>query len=52
MKVKGVDAGYCRQPMKRLTEEKVKFAQELAKNFIEFIYNKRSVIDAKKIKVN
>lgn len=34
LKVKGVDAGYCRQPMKRLTEEKVKFAQELAKKFL------------------
>lgn len=34
LKVKGVDSGYCIQPMKRLTEEKVKFAQELAKKFL------------------
>ncbi|MCD3296517.1 dihydrodipicolinate synthase family protein, partial [Clostridium botulinum] len=34
LKVKGVDAGYCRQPMKSLTEEKIKFARELAEKFL------------------
>lgn len=34
LKIKGVDAGYCRQPMKRLTEEKIKFAHELAEKFL------------------
>ncbi|EGO87360.1 N-acetylneuraminate lyase [Clostridium botulinum C str. Stockholm] len=33
LKVKGVDAGYCRQPMKRLTEEKLNLLKSLLKNF-------------------
>ncbi|EDS78491.1 N-acetylneuraminate lyase [Clostridium massiliodielmoense] len=34
LKVKGVDAGYCRQPMKRLTDEKINFAKELAEKYL------------------
>lgn len=34
LKVKGVDAGYCRQPMKRLNDEKIKFAKELAEKYL------------------
>ncbi|MCW1927246.1 N-acetylneuraminate lyase [Bhargavaea beijingensis] len=30
LKAKGVDAGYCRKPMKRLTEDKVKNAKAMA----------------------
>ncbi|SHE32849.1 N-acetylneuraminate lyase [Clostridium fallax] len=33
LKEEGVDAGYCRKPMKRLSEDKVKVAKELHKKF-------------------
>lgn len=35
LKLEGVDAGYCRKPMKRISQEQVKFAKELHKKFFE-----------------
>jgi N-acetylneuraminate lyase len=35
LKDKGVDAGYCRQPMKALTEEKVQIAREISKKYFK-----------------
>ncbi|OLO28092.1 N-acetylneuraminate lyase [Alkalihalophilus pseudofirmus] len=34
LKVKGIDSGYCRQPMELLSEEKVAFAQAIAKKYL------------------
>lgn len=34
LKDKGVDAGYCRQPMKKLNEEGIKFAKELSAKYL------------------
>lgn len=34
MKCQGVDAGYCRKPMKRISEEQVNFAKELYKKYL------------------
>ncbi|WP_227935573.1 N-acetylneuraminate lyase [Alkalihalobacillus deserti] len=34
LKDKGVDAGYCRQPMKVLSEEKTAFAKELSNKYL------------------
>ncbi|WP_102398694.1 N-acetylneuraminate lyase [Haloimpatiens massiliensis] len=34
LKDKGVDAGYCRQPMKKLSEEGIKFAKELSAKYL------------------
>lgn len=34
LKDKGVDAGYCRQPMKKLNDEQIKFAKELSKKYL------------------
>ena len=34
LKTQGVEAGYCRKPMKELAPEKVKIAQELASTFL------------------
>lgn len=34
LKDKGVNAGYCRQPMKVLSEEKVAFAREISKKYL------------------
>ncbi|WP_427171062.1 N-acetylneuraminate lyase [Fusobacterium nucleatum] len=33
LKLEGVDAGYCRKPMKRISQEQVEFAKELHKKF-------------------
>ena len=29
LKLEGVDAGYCRKPMKKISQEQVEFAKEL-----------------------
>ncbi|NQD68599.1 N-acetylneuraminate lyase, partial [Bacillus haikouensis] len=34
LKDKGVNAGYCRQPMKRLSEEKVAIAKDISKKYL------------------
>lgn len=34
LKEEGVDAGYCRKPMKRLSEEKIQVAKNLVKEFL------------------
>lgn len=34
LKEKGVDAGYCRQPMKELTDQKVKVAKKIAGTYL------------------
>lgn len=34
LKEKGIDAGYCRQPMKELSDEKVAFAKEISKKYL------------------
>lgn len=34
LKDKGVDAGYCRQPMKELTKEKIAVAKEISNQFL------------------
>lgn len=34
LKTQGVEAGYCRKPMKQLTPDKVKVAQELANTYL------------------
>ncbi|MCI7223768.1 N-acetylneuraminate lyase [Fusobacterium sp.] len=35
MKLQGVDAGYCRKPMKRISEKQVEFAKELYNKFLK-----------------
>jgi N-acetylneuraminate lyase len=34
LKTKGVDAGYCRQPMKILSDEKVRMAKEISEKYL------------------
>ena len=35
LKLEGVDAGYCRKPMKRISKEQVEFAKELHERFFK-----------------
>ena len=35
LKLEGVDAGYCRKPMKRISKEQVEFAKELYERFFK-----------------
>ena len=35
LKLEGVDAGYCRKPMKKIGEKQVEFAKELHKKFFK-----------------
>ena len=35
LKTQGVEAGYCRKPMKQLSPEKVTVAQELARTYLD-----------------
>ena len=35
LKLEGVDAGYCRKPMKKISQEQVEFAKELQKKFFK-----------------
>lgn len=35
LKLEGVDAGYCRKPMKKINKEQVEFAKELHKKFFK-----------------
>ena len=35
LKLEGVDAGYCRKPMKRISQEQVEFAKKLHKKFFK-----------------
>ena len=35
LKLEGVDAGYCRKPMKKISQEQVEFAKELHKKFFK-----------------
>ena len=35
LKLEGVDAGYCRKPMKKISKEQVEFAKELHNKFFK-----------------
>ena len=35
LKLEGVDAGYCRKPMKKISQKQIEFAKELHKKFLK-----------------